>query len=85
MRQTGFENQLTELPVSLSLGPVNGSCQITLSAIGILAEEDLGPPGPTPTSFEVTTHGVNHKPGLNSFPLHSHFGGENANCKRESL
>ena len=54
MRQPSFEYQLAELPVSFSPGSVDSSREIALSAIGVLAEEDFGPPRSTPTGFEMS-------------------------------
>ncbi|MGA2970551.1 MAG: hypothetical protein ABSE75_12190 [Acidimicrobiales bacterium] len=60
--QPGLEHQLAELRVSLTLGSVDGSREIALPAIGVLAEEDLGPPSTNPTVFEVTAHRFSPKP-----------------------
>jgi hypothetical protein len=78
VRQPCLKDQLTKLGVSLSLGSVNGSREIALSAVGILAKEDFGPPSSAPTGFEVTAQRFSPNPEIVSFPLHSHDGGEYA-------
>jgi hypothetical protein len=67
VRQAGFKDQATKLCVSFSFGSVDGSCQLALSTICILAEEDFGSPRSAPTWLEMTAHLYQPKTGVCPF------------------